>query len=118
MLTKVAVIVLFANAVMSYRLQSPAVEVCPHALRVSVADSSGIELFAFHGNINRPIGETEAGQMSQDVNHKTFGRWIFETESESFKLGDTINYWIFVQHRGLGYRSDVMSYTVNGKHRD
>ncbi|GAB0100170.1 hypothetical protein DMENIID0001_161690 [Sergentomyia squamirostris] len=110
---KFIVVILCASATIGYRLQLPSIEVCPHALRVSMADSPGIQLFAFHGNINRAIGETEAGQMSKDVNNKIHGRWIFETDTETFKIGDTIHYWIYVQHRGLGYRSDVMRYTIN-----
>ncbi|XP_055683750.1 beta-1,3-glucan-binding protein 2-like isoform X2 [Lutzomyia longipalpis] len=113
MWTNVLLLFLCASAVVSYRIQSPIVEVCPQALRVSIPDSPGVQLFAFHGNINHPIGETEAGLMSKDVTRKTTGRWVFETTAESFTLGDTINYWIYVQHRGLGYRSDVMKYTIN-----
>uniref|UniRef100_A0A1B0C934 Putative secreted protein n=1 Tax=Lutzomyia longipalpis TaxID=7200 RepID=A0A1B0C934_LUTLO len=113
MWTNVLLLFLCASAVVSYRIQSPIVEVCPQALRVSIPDSPGVQLFAFHGNINHPIGETEAGLMSKDVTRKTAGRWVFETTAESFTLGDTINYWIYVQHRGLGYRSDVMKYTIN-----
>ncbi|XP_059617355.1 uncharacterized protein LOC132262193 [Phlebotomus argentipes] len=113
MWSRVVFFILFATAVTSFRLQSPVVEVCPHALRVSIPDSPGIQLFAFHGNINDPIGETEAGQMSRDVIHKASGRWIFETQTETFKIGDTLNYWIYVIHRGLGYRSDVMEYTID-----
>uniref|UniRef100_A0A1L8E3E8 Putative beta-13-glucan-binding protein 2 n=2 Tax=Nyssomyia neivai TaxID=330878 RepID=A0A1L8E3E8_9DIPT len=113
MWTQLVLLVLSASAVMSYRMQSPVIEVCPQALRVSIADSTGVQLFAFHGNINHPIGETEAGHLSRDINRKTSGRWVYETTMETFNLGDTINYWIYVQHRGLGYRSDVMKHTVN-----
>ncbi|XP_067004775.1 uncharacterized protein [Anabrus simplex] len=85
----------------------------PRGLRVSIPDSPGIEIFAFHGNVNRPMSSLEAGTMSKDVMYPTNGRWVFEDPDVELKKGDTIYYWTYVIRCGLGYRRDNQKFVVN-----
>ncbi|XP_037902689.1 beta-1,3-glucan-binding protein-like [Hermetia illucens] len=81
----------------------------PRGLRVSIPDHPGIELFAFHGKINARLRPLEAGTMSKDILSSKNGRWSFEDKSAQLRVGDVVNYWIFVQVNGVGHRVDNLS---------
>lgn len=86
----------------------------PKGLRVSIPDSPGITLFAFHGNINEPFESLEAGQMARDVIKKRGDLWVFEDKNVRLKKGDVLYYWLYVILDGLGYQGLDRSYTVTG----
>ncbi|KAG5864436.1 hypothetical protein JTB14_007790 [Gonioctena quinquepunctata] len=78
----------------------------PKGFRVSIPDTEGIELFAFHGNINKPMEGLEAGQFSKDILKKRKNEWVFKDRRTQLKDGDVIYYWLFVIKDRLGYRYD------------
>nr|CAD7400455.1 unnamed protein product [Timema poppensis] len=94
---------------------------CPRGLKVSIPDSPGVEVFAFHGNINKPMRDLEAGMMSRDILMPHEGLWVFKDETIKLHVGDIVYYWLFVIVHGLGYRKDHQMWTVteltgNGSH--
>ncbi|XP_069688053.1 gram-negative bacteria-binding protein 1-like isoform X2 [Periplaneta americana] len=90
----------------------------PRGLRVSIPDEPGIQLFAFHGNVNRPQSNLEAGQMSQDILRPRGGRWVFEDPDVQLRLGDVIYYWVYVQLDGRGYRRTNQQWVVSAFDED
>nr|CAD7199204.1 unnamed protein product [Timema douglasi] len=85
---------------------------CPRGLKVSIPDSPGVEVFAFHGNINKPMRDLEAGMMSRDILMPHEGLWVFKDETIKLHVGDIVYYWLFVIVHGLGYRKDHQMWTV------
>ncbi|XP_026461969.1 uncharacterized protein LOC113363702 [Ctenocephalides felis] len=84
----------------------------PRGLRVSIPHQEGIELFAFHGSVNKPMVGLEAGQLSRDITAERNGYWSFYDPQVKLKVGDVLNYWLFVQKDKLGYRKDDQSFVV------
>lgn len=84
---------------------------------VSIPHSSGLTLFAFHGNLNSKIEALDGGTISKDVLHPENGVWMFVDTSTKLKVGDVINYWLFVEKDGLGYRQDLQKFVIKGKLR-
>ncbi|KAK5642300.1 hypothetical protein RI129_008467 [Pyrocoelia pectoralis] len=84
----------------------------PKGLRVSIPDEDGIELFAFHGKINKPMKGREAGIFSEDIRSAENGRWIFYAKNARLKPGDTLYYWIHVNYDGVGYEKDGQPFKV------
>lgn len=98
-----------------YEIPDPEIQVFkPKGLRVSIADSSGVEVFAFHGNVNKPMNGLEAGTFSKDVLRAKNGTWIFEDPNARLQIGDQLYYWLFVIKNGLGYRLDNGHFVVTG----
>ncbi|XP_072385465.1 uncharacterized protein [Diabrotica undecimpunctata] len=95
-----------------YEVPKPRFKVLPKGFRVSIPQEEGIQLFAFHGNLNVPMNGLEAGQFSQDVVQSKRGRWIFEDRQTKLKRGDVIYYWLFVIKDHLGYRRESGVYLV------
>ncbi|XP_017778921.1 PREDICTED: beta-1,3-glucan-binding protein-like [Nicrophorus vespilloides] len=85
----------------------------PRGFRVSVPDKDGMQHFAFHGNLNKNIRNTEIGEFSKDILKPINGRWVYENRMIRLKKGDTIRYWLYVQRSKLGYRKDSQVFTVN-----
>lgn len=75
----------------------------------------GVELFGFHGKINKPILQIEPGEISQDVTVPTDGRLVYVDLNIRLKVNDVIYYWVFVQHDQLGFRRDEQTWTVDSK---
>lgn len=100
-----------------YDFPNPTIEVFKNGgFKVSVPDEDGLSLFAFHGNVNRPLRNLEAGQFSVDITKKENNRWTYENSDLKLKRGDVINYWLYVIKNGLGYQLLDKQYTVNGKY--
>lgn len=99
----------------SYRIPNARFEVLsPKGLRVTIPDEPGLELFAFHGKVNTEINGFDNGDLSADILQSNNGQWVFFDKDVELKSGDIINYWLFVQKSGLGYRRDGERYTVKG----
>ncbi|GLV35938.1 Gram-negative bacteria binding protein 3 [Carabus blaptoides fortunei] len=75
----------------------------PKGLIVSIPDSPGIELFAFHGNVNEPIKGKEDGTINKQIPAAQDGVWSFTDPTVQLKAGDTVHYWIFLQHQRVGF---------------
>jgi hypothetical protein len=88
---------------------------CRPEVEAIVSDEPGVQLFAFHGNVNKELEGLEAGQMSRDVTKAKNGRWVFKDDRLKLSVGDVINYWLYVQHEGLGYHKLDQSWTVTGE---
>jgi hypothetical protein len=86
-----------------------------HRPAVSVSDEPGIQLFAFHGNVNKEMNGLEAGQLARDIVKAKNGRWVFLDDRLKLKVGDVIYYWLYVQYEGLGYQKLDQSWTVTGE---
>ncbi|XP_063234625.1 beta-1,3-glucan-binding protein 1-like [Bacillus rossius redtenbacheri] len=98
-----------------YTVPEPTLEALkPKGLRVSIPDEPGVQLFAFHGNVNKPMEGLEGGHLSRDILKPKNGRWVFEDPRVRLKLNDTIYFWLYVQVDGLGYRRDDQKWTVTG----
>jgi hypothetical protein len=80
-----------------------------------VSDEPGIQLFAFHGNVNKEMNGLEAGQMARDIIKAKNGRWTFYDDRLRLKVGDVIYYWLYVQYEGLGYQKLDQTWTVTGE---
>lgn len=75
-------------------------------LRVFLADAL-IRTVGFHANINQEIDSTEPGEIAGDVNvdpTKSLSDITYSNSNVKIKAGDTVYYWIYVQHNFLGYR--------------
>ncbi|XP_012226141.1 beta-1,3-glucan-binding protein [Linepithema humile] len=75
----------------------------PAGLRMSIPDEPGINLVAFHVNVNRRFNGLEAGQIAKDILTARNGEWTYQDSHTQVKRGDIIYYWIHVQRHGLGY---------------
>lgn len=86
----------------------------PSGFSVSIPHVPGIEIFAFHGNINRELIGLGAGEFSIDIRKHENGKWTFRNFHRKLRPGDVIYYWLFVIKNGLGYRFDGGRYRVPG----
>lgn len=87
----------------------------PKGFSVSIPDTPGIQIFAFHGNLNSPMEGLEAGQFSQDILKHRSGRWTFTNRKHEIKPGDILYYWLYVQKDSLGYRRDDQRHEFTGE---
>lgn len=87
----------------------------PKGFSVSIPDTQGIQLFAFHGNLNSPMEGLEAGQFSADILKHKGGRWTFTDKKHEIKVGDTLYYWLYVQKDAMGYRRDDQKHVFSGE---
>lgn len=85
------------------------------------ADEPGIKLFAFHGKLNEEMEGREGGTFSKDITKPKNGRWTFVDKTTEVKPGDTLYFWIYVQHddgvTNLGYAFDgshIITGSVDG----
>lgn len=100
----------------TYRIPQPSIQVFkPRGFKVSIPHTDGIQLFAFHGNINKPLVRLEAGQLSQDILQREGNEWVFSDSNVKLNVSDKIFYWLYVLKDGLGYRYDDGVYEVKGK---
>lgn len=98
-----------------YTLSRPQIEVYKNGgFQVTLPDSPGIQLFAFHGKINCEFIGHEAGTYSIDIKEKTNGKWVYHNKDALLKIGDTIYYWLYVQKDNVGYRKDDNKFEVFG----
>ncbi|XP_062131163.1 gram-negative bacteria-binding protein 3 [Drosophila sulfurigaster albostrigata] len=110
-LALILVTILFSSA---YRVPNARIRVfSPKGFEVSIPHDEGISLFAFHGKLNEEFDGLEAGRWSRDIPNARRGRWTFRDRETVLKVGDTLYFWTFVIHKGLGYREDDGAYVVN-----
>lgn len=86
----------------------------PNGFSVSIPHSDGIELFAFHGNLNSPVVHTEACQFSADISKHINNRWTFTNQTKTISRGDKLYYSLYVLKDGLGYRLDNQKHIFTG----
>nr|BAG14263.1 GNBP1 [Tenebrio molitor] len=84
----------------------------PKGFRASIPALNGIQMFAFHGNINKPISQVDPGEYSQDYTSPTGNTWSYFNKDLKLKAGDVIHYWVFIQFLKLGYRKDNQVWNV------
>lgn len=80
-----------------------------------IPEMKDVNVIAFHANKNRKIDEIEPGEISTDIIRPAENGWTFFNPSLKLKVGDKINYWIFIQHNSFGYKKPGQSWVVNGK---
>lgn len=99
----------------AYAVPKARVEVLhPKGFQVSIPDIPGIQMFAFHGNLNIPMEGLENGQFSADILKHKNGRWTFTNRKHEIKVGDVLYYWLYVQKDSLGYRRDDQKHEFTG----
>lgn len=82
-------------------------------MHLASLDTPGMELFTFHGRVNRAMKLNEPGELHGDVTSAgPDGRWTYLAVNRQLVIGDVIHYWIYVQHNGLGYRLENQEFTV------
>ncbi|KAK4876692.1 hypothetical protein RN001_009198 [Aquatica leii] len=79
--------------------------------RAYIPDVPGTALFAFHANINEKIGLQHPGSVNGETKTSKYGFWILEFDNQ-LKVGDVVNYWVFVDANHLGYRQDGIPWEV------
>ena len=83
----------------------------------SITDVEGVQLFAYHGNVNKKIYGTEPGDYHGETRRKFHAdwcdcdQWHYYTDRYHLRTGDILHFWIHVQHGQLGYRYDFGSLT-------
>ncbi|XP_067000619.2 beta-1,3-glucan-binding protein [Anabrus simplex] len=93
-----------------YRIPQVTVQALkPRGLRVSIPDEPGVQLFAVNANVNKPIKVPESGLISRDTIHPKDGHWVIEVPQTRLKVGDTINYWVYVQADGQQFSSEGLA---------
>lgn len=76
--------------------------------------SNGIELFAFYSNVNAPIRLLESGRYSGIITKPDHnGCWIYRNNLAILEVGDVLNYWVYIEVNGAGYKVDTRSYIVD-----
>lgn len=79
----------------------------------SSPSTTGLQLFAFHSNINAPIRQLESGQYSGIVSKPDHnGYWTHRHASVKLNINDVINYWVYIEVNNTGYTLDCRSYMV------
>lgn len=119
MWVNVGVVLFVLNIECTFQYQVPQPEITVHKPRgfsVSIPHESGIQLFAFHGNVNHKLVDLGAGEFSVDIRKHENGKWTFHNLSRKLKAGDVIYYWLFVIREGLGYRLDDGRFVVEESH--
>ncbi|RZC41379.1 Gram-negative bacteria binding protein 2 [Asbolus verrucosus] len=85
----------------------------PKGFRASIPALEGIQMFAFHGNVNKEITQIDPGQFSKDFTSPSDNNmWSYFNDELSLKVGDVVYYWIFIQYDKLGYRKDAQRWNV------
>lgn len=77
-------------------------------------DVPGLQSFGFHGKVNKEIRQNEPGDLLQENILPINGRLSYFNEDLVLKPGDTINFWLSIQHDKLGYRRDNQKWVVTG----
>ncbi|XP_066254750.1 beta-1,3-glucan-binding protein-like [Euwallacea similis] len=95
-----------------YTVPAPKIEIFDKGFRFSIPHEEGVQLFAFHGNINEPMNGLEAGHFSKDILKKCNDRWVFEDKTRKLVAGNIVYFWLFVIKDELGYRYDDGEYIV------
>ncbi|XP_049874248.1 beta-1,3-glucan-binding protein-like [Pectinophora gossypiella] len=85
----------------------------PKGFRASIPDAPNVGLFVFQGNVNRQIGKKDVGALSGEVLEATDGRWVFSDPNIQLKVGDVINYYVFVSVNSAGYLKDKLTFTIS-----
>lgn len=78
-------------------------------------DRPGMQLFAFHGRKNKPLETVEPGDFNGETLKPTGSFWVIHDPDVKLEVGDTVHFWIFIQHNRLGYRRDGQTWNVTGK---
>ncbi|XP_044269659.1 beta-1,3-glucan-binding protein-like [Tribolium madens] len=84
----------------------------PKGFRASIPALPGIQMFAFHANVNKNITQVDPGDYRQDYTSPEGKVWSYFNSDLSLQIGDTVHYWVFVQFEKLGYRKDNVIWTV------
>lgn len=74
-----------------------------------------MQLFAFHGKLNKKIDELEPGDFyGEIVAPNEEGHWVYLNQDIQLQPGDTIHYWVFGIFNRLGFRRDKQEFKVTG----
>ncbi|XP_055920100.1 uncharacterized protein LOC129951804 isoform X2 [Eupeodes corollae] len=88
----------------------------PRGLRVSIPHKDGLEMFSFHGSVVHQFSDLREDRdglkFAHDVTGSVNGLWVYENKDIELKIGDSLNYWVFLQYKGAGQRFNDLTYTV------
>lgn len=85
----------------------------PKGLIVTLPDSPGVQLFGFHANVNNPLKGKEDGSIAQESVEAENGIWKIVDKNVMLKVGDVLNYWVFVQRNRLGFDRLDQKFTIS-----
>ncbi|KAK9891872.1 hypothetical protein WA026_017358 [Henosepilachna vigintioctopunctata] len=84
----------------------------PKGFRVSIPETNGVKLFAFHANKNKNLSLLETGEFHKEINNPKLNGWSFSNPDMELSIGDKVYYWVFIQHGNNGYRQDTQVWEV------
>ncbi|KAF5280021.1 hypothetical protein FQA39_LY05402 [Lamprigera yunnana] len=93
-----------------YQIPAPEILISHNALKISIADENGIELFYLQGRLHKRNGQVF--EIVLETREKTNGRWVLIDRDDTFEVGDSITYWMYVKKNGLGYRAPYANYEI------
>lgn len=82
--------------------------------KILFSDEPGITFVAFHGKINNEFDGNEMGDFHSESLQPENGEWVLRNDRHIFRSGDVLYYWIYVQHKRLGYRLDNAKFVYPG----
>ncbi|XP_043271804.1 beta-1,3-glucan-binding protein-like [Venturia canescens] len=94
-----------AISVFSYEIPTPKFErLRLGGIRVSIRDEPGVQFFALHANVNKPIEIGDAGAIVGEVINPRNNWWSFDDNNVALRKGDILHYWIYVQVNGSSHK--------------
>nr|AGT95925.1 beta1-3 glucan recognition protein [Ostrinia furnacalis] len=114
-LTHTCVIAILLQTCCAQKFNIPDVKIeafSPKGFRASIPDSPGMSLFVFQGNVNRAIDSTAVGGLKGEITQATNGRWVYDNPDAQLKVGDVVNYYVFVSVNREGFVKDGLTYTI------
>ncbi|KAK5643185.1 hypothetical protein RI129_007030 [Pyrocoelia pectoralis] len=118
-ITLLVLLITYASYGYSYVIPTPEFVVFPNGLQISIPDEEGIEIFYFHGRIQRKNQKLiQSDTIVLDTRDKTGDRWTVKEENVHLRPGDSINYWVFVRKNGVGYRNPTGYFEMTGSNYD
>lgn len=108
-----ALLTLLVTYAHSYVIPTPEFHLLGNTLEVSIPDEDGIEVFYFHGRVQRKDQHAlNSDAIALDTRDRTGNRWLVRDDNLQLQAGDVINYWIFVRKNGVGYRNPTGYFMV------
>uniref|UniRef100_A0A1Y1M0T1 CBM39 domain-containing protein n=1 Tax=Photinus pyralis TaxID=7054 RepID=A0A1Y1M0T1_PHOPY len=108
-----ASLTLLFTYVHSYVIPTPEFQVFGNTLEVSIPHEDGIEVFYFHGRVQRKNQHAlKSDAIAMDTRDRTGNTWVIRDDNVQLQAGDVINYWVFVRKNGVGYRNPTGYFMV------
>lgn len=84
----------------------------PNGLKISIPNVDGLQIFGFHANLNKPINLRETGEYHNDIISSENGKWTYYINDIELRIGDVLNYWVYLQMDGIGEQFPKKRYVI------